>query len=58
LVCEVTRAPLFGIGRQKNFTTCAYETIPDKPIIAGQTTGPDVIMVQPETLGGLALGRK
>ena len=39
-------------------TGYAYETIPDKPIIAGQITGPDVITVQPETLGGLALGRK
>jgi hypothetical protein len=39
-------------------TGYAYETVPDKPIIAGQITGPDVITVPPETLGGLALGRK
>jgi hypothetical protein len=39
-------------------TGYAYETIPDKPIIAGRTTGPDVITVQDGTLGGLALGRK
>jgi hypothetical protein len=43
-------------------TGYAYETVPNKPIIAGQIagqiTGPDVIAVQPETLGGLALGRK
>jgi hypothetical protein len=39
-------------------TGYAYETVPNKPIIAGQITGPDVITVQPETLGGLALGRK
>jgi hypothetical protein len=39
-------------------TGYAYETIPGKPIIAGQITGPDVITVQPETLGGLALGRE
>ena len=39
-------------------TGYAYETVPDKPIIAGQITGPDVSTVQPETLGGLALGRK
>ena len=39
-------------------TGYAYETVPDKPILAGQTTGPDVIAVQPETLGGLALGKK
>jgi hypothetical protein len=39
-------------------TGYAYETDPEKPIIAGRITGPDVITVQPETLGGLALGRK
>jgi hypothetical protein len=39
-------------------TGYAYETVPDKPITAGRTTGPDVITVQPGTLGGLALGRK
>ena len=39
-------------------TGYAYETIPNKPIIAGQITGPDVITVQPETLGRLARGRK
>jgi hypothetical protein len=39
-------------------TGYAYETVPGKPITAGQITGPDVITVQPETLGGLALGRK
>jgi len=39
-------------------TGYAYETVPDKPIIAGRITGPDVITVQPGTLGGLAQGRK
>jgi hypothetical protein len=39
-------------------TGYAYETVADKPIIAGQITGADVITAQPETLGGLALGRK
>jgi hypothetical protein len=44
-------------------TGYAYETVPDKPIIAGEIAGPDVIMMQPDTvqpgtLGGLALGRK
>ena len=39
-------------------TGYAYETVPDKSIIAGQITGPDVIRVQPETLGSLARGRK
>jgi len=39
-------------------TGYAYETIPNKAIIAGKTKGPDVITVQPATLGRLALGRK
>jgi hypothetical protein len=39
-------------------TGYAYETVPNKPIIAGQTKGPDVIAVQPETLGELARGKK
>ena len=39
-------------------TGYAYETVPNKLIIAGQITGADVITMPPETLGGLALGRK
>ena len=39
-------------------TGYAYETVRNRPIIAGQITGPDVITVQAETLGGLAVGRK
>jgi hypothetical protein len=53
------------MGHQRQFddvsgtlTGYAYETVPDKPIIAGQITGPDVITVPAETLGALALGRK
>jgi hypothetical protein len=53
------------LGHQRQFgdvsgtlTGYAYETVPDKPIIAGDITSPDVITVQSETLGGLALGRK
>jgi len=38
-------------------TGYAYETIPNKPIIAGRTHGPDVILKR-ATLGALALGRK
>jgi len=38
-------------------TGYAYETIPNKAIIAGKTKGPDVITVEPATLGRLALGR-
>ncbi len=37
-------------------TGYAYETIPNKPIIAGKTKGPDVVTVQPATLGHLAHG--
>jgi hypothetical protein len=37
-------------------TGYAYETIPNKPIIAGKTKGPDVITVQPASLGHLARG--
>jgi hypothetical protein len=38
-------------------TGYAYETIPNKPILAGRTKGPNVI-AKPSTLGGLALGRR
>jgi hypothetical protein len=37
-------------------TGYAYETIPNKPIIAGATKGPDAATVQPATLGHLAAG--
>jgi hypothetical protein len=37
-------------------TGYAYETIPNKPIITGKTKGPDVVTVQPATLGHLAAG--
>jgi hypothetical protein len=37
-------------------TGYAYETIPNKPIIAGKTKGPDVYTVQDATLGHLAAG--
>lgn len=42
-------------------TGYAYETIPNKPIVAGRTKGAEVVTVEPETapatLGRLALGR-
>jgi hypothetical protein len=38
-------------------TGYAYETVPNKAIIAGRTKGPDVV-IEPATLGKLALGRK
>jgi len=34
----------------------AYETIPNKPIITGKAKGPDVVTVQPASLGQLATG--
>jgi hypothetical protein len=37
-------------------TGYAYETIPNKPIITGKTKGPDVVTLQPATLGHLATG--
>jgi len=37
-------------------TGYAYETIPNKPIITGKTDVPDVMGVQPGTLGHLAAG--
>jgi len=42
----------------QTLTGYAYETIPNKAIIAGKTKGPDVITVAPGSLGRLALGRK
>jgi len=45
---------------RSNFTATltgyAYETVANKPIIAGKTKGPDVITVQPASLGHLAAG--
>ncbi len=37
-------------------TGYAYETVPNKAIITGKTKGPDVITVQPASLGHLARG--
>jgi hypothetical protein len=39
-------------------TGYAYETVPNKPIITGQTKGPDVITLKSGTLGSLARGTK
>ncbi len=49
---------LHGGPFQAVLTGYAYETIPNKPISAGQTKGKDVTTVEPATLGRLALGRK
>jgi hypothetical protein len=49
-----------SISRQNGITAVltgyAYETIPGKPIITGKTKGPDVVTLQPATLGHLATG--
>jgi hypothetical protein len=47
-----------GTGARALLTGYAYETIPNKPIIAGKTKGPDVITLEPSSLGALAAGRK
>jgi len=46
-------SPVCIIG---TLTGYAYETISNKPIIAGRTKGSDVVTVQPATLGHLAAG--
>jgi hypothetical protein len=53
------------LGHQRQYddvsgtlTGYAYETIPNKPIITGKTKGLNVITFQPDTLGGLAQGKK
>jgi hypothetical protein len=43
-------------GIQATITGYAYETIPNKPIITGKTKGPDVITLEPASLGHLAQG--
>ena len=43
-------------GIYATLTGYAYETIPNKPIITGKTSGPDVITLDPATLGHLAQG--
>jgi hypothetical protein len=57
MTVTVGKHPVLG-DVQGTLTGYAYETIPRKPIIAGQTKGSDVITVQPTSLGRLALGRK
>ena len=45
-----------GKALETLLTGYAYETIPNKPIIAGKTHGKDVVTVQPASLGHLARG--
>jgi len=45
-----------GLDVVGTLTGYAYETVPNKPIIAGKTHGQDVITLQPASLGHLARG--
>ena len=46
-----------GRGTLKaTLTGYAYETIPNKAIVAGRTKGPDVVTLEPASLGHLARG--
>jgi hypothetical protein len=47
-----------GTNLTATLTGYAYETIPNKPIIAGKIEGPDEITVEPATLGHLAAGTR
>jgi hypothetical protein len=44
------------VGITATLTGYAYETVPNKPIIAGKTKGPNVITIQDASLGHLARG--
>jgi hypothetical protein len=45
-----------GAGFAATLTGYAYETIPNKPIITGKTKGPDVVTLEPVSLGRLSQG--
>jgi hypothetical protein len=45
-------------GASATLTGYAYETVPNKPIITGRTKGPDVITLEPGSLGRLAQGSR
>jgi hypothetical protein len=48
----------FPLTITATLTGYAYETIPNKGIVAGKSKGPEDSVKQPATLGRLALGRK
>ena len=50
------RLNVHWLTKKAILTGYAYETIPNKPIIAGKTKGPDVITLEPGSLGRLARG--
>ncbi len=49
-------ARLSSVKSGWKLTGYAYETVANKPIITGQTKGPDVITLKPGSIGRLALG--
>jgi hypothetical protein len=54
---EVSRKPKRGANSiTARLRGYAYETIPNKPITTGKTKGPDVIALEPVTLGRLGQG--
>ena len=53
---RIKRVASNGGGFPAVITGYAYETIADKPIIAGKTKGPDVVKIEPASLHGLARG--
>jgi uncharacterized repeat protein (TIGR03803 family) len=55
---EVKRTAV-GVGKNSisaTLTGYAYETVPNKSITTGKTKGPDVVTIEPATLGRLAQG--
>jgi hypothetical protein len=48
--------PQGSTGIKATLTGYAYETIPNQPIVTGKTKGPDVITLEPASLGRLAQG--
>ncbi len=52
----ITYADAWNTNKYATLGGYAYETIPNKPIIAGKTKGPDVITVEAGSLGDLARG--
>jgi hypothetical protein len=56
LTVLVQQPSLRGRGIYAVLTGYAYETIPNKSILTGKTKGPDVITLDPATLGHLAGG--
>jgi len=48
----------FPLSITATLTGYAYETVPNKAITAGKTKGPDVITLEPGSLGALAAGRR